>query len=52
MFGGVPKSMTDILMGIIIMLITVKNFGIADKLKKLAGKIRPVKRPGQQIPLP
>ena len=39
MFGGVPKSMTDILMGIIIMLITVKNFGIADKVKKVWQKV-------------
>lgn len=39
MFGGVPKSMTDVLMGIIIMLITVKNFGIADAWKKLWKKV-------------
>ena len=40
MFGGVPKSMTDILVGIIIVLITVKSFGVFDAIKKWTGKKR------------
>ncbi len=50
MFGGVPKSMTDILMGIIIMLITVKNFGIAEKVKKIWKKVTTrIKKPANDL---
>ena len=50
MFGGVPKSMTDILMGIIIMLITVKNFGIAEKAKKIWKKVTTrIKKPANDL---
>lgn len=44
MFGGVPKSMTDILMGIIIMLITVQKVGIVDGLKRLKEKLLPTSK--------
>lgn len=34
MFGGVPKSMTDILMGFIIIMITIQHFGFRNLLEK------------------